>query len=133
MDSWLVYVDDAQAFWDRLGAVAAERGAEVHGAPPSVAVELSSDARIYVLQEDVRGDRPDQLVVLGDDVCLMLVSIHNHQIGETFLADVVGGLIAVVDDDDERVESGPFYARRIHARGGDTSSDRPGDGTPRLY
>jgi len=115
MDSILVYTADPRQFWRSLSLAAARRGAVVHGSPPEIAIEVD-EARLYIHEGAPEDDGPPLAVRLGAARREFVVDIHNPPVAEAFLADVIDGLDAVVDDDHGSVMPGVEYVARVRTR-----------------
>ena len=95
----------------------------VHSSPPEVAIDVD-DARLYVTDAPPEGDVPALAGRLGATPREVIVDIHNPPVAEGFLAQVLDGLDAVVDDDHGHVMESAQYVARVRERGGGREAPR---------
>jgi hypothetical protein len=99
VDSLILYTPATDAFWGALPARFHE-GVRLHGAPPNVAVEVSSDCRLYISEQELSPPIPETLQG-SDGLRALVIDRTNRKSAERFVAPVLRGIPGFIDADDD--------------------------------
>lgn len=98
MDGRIIYTTEPKCLWRKFVTGAERNGGVVHGVVPDIAIEVE-DSRLYVTETAPSAETPPNAVGLGEGIRMFVVDVNNRLNADRFLADILEGVPAVVDDD----------------------------------
>lgn len=115
MDSRIIYTAEPESLWRRFLSAAERHGGVVHRDPPDIAIEVD-DSRLYVTETEPDPEIPPDAVGLGDGLRMFVVDAHDLLHADRFLAEILEGVPAVVDDDQGHALASDEFIELIRSR-----------------